>query len=616
MSDTKEQLVAEQEAHEAMWREMEILNTTSDEPMSRARFDELMSLDVDLDSLEDVSEPFDLSKSFSLEQEVADRNVITPDKIPGLVTIEGIIDPAIPVGYFTPPCWASTEMDAWLQKFVNKVAYIHSGRLPEFQGGTIGELVEFAITYKRPAQTENLLGVKFKRLGINGSGKWYELQDSSIDQERAIYWGLIYDAAQSKLWQPNSDDNWMAVNESQAKRVLKFYRKDALEKLDYDDKSAAVNAALSDVITCGNVDYAGPIAGWPKGVYYSASGQRMLVTVSPKMVEPKQGSWNTIKTLISQQLGEEQLTYFLGWMKWAHESLTNHTLDPGQLLVLAGPRDCGKTFLQEFVITPILGGRSANPYQYMVGKTDFNSDLCRAEHLMMSDDNPLTDHTSRRNFGAQIKQILTTPTQRLHSKGKDAVMVKPFWRFSISVNDEPEFLMVLPPLDDSMMDKMMLFHVNRPDCLPQTPAERAPFLAQVSAELPAFVWHLANEFEIPKNLESGRFGIKEYHNPTLAESITELSTERHLLQLIDEHIFGIPGTEEWEGTASDLLARLTRVGQSVQNEINHLRINAKSCGRCLKQLSKSIAPSVKGRIRSRTKRGQVLYTITPPSEED
>jgi predicted phage gp36 major capsid-like protein len=61
MSDTKAQLVAEQEAHEAMWREMEESNKTSDEPMSRARFDELMRLHVDLDSLTDISEPFDLS---------------------------------------------------------------------------------------------------------------------------------------------------------------------------------------------------------------------------------------------------------------------------------------------------------------------------------------------------------------------------------------------------------------------------------------------------------------------------------------------------------------------------------------------------------------------------
>jgi hypothetical protein len=272
---------------DAMWREMETINKTSSEPMSRARFDELMSLDIDLDSLPNNSEPFDLPAKFDLEQEIRDRNVIAPEKVPGLVTIEGIIDLAIPVGYFSRACWASREMDAWLQNFANKVEWIHSGKLPEFNGKTIGELVEFAITYKRK---EKLPEAKFKRLGFGGDLKWKELKNPNTDQIEAIHWALIYEAGQSQFWQVNADYRWMKINESQAKRLLKIEKKTALDDLGCDDTPEAVQTALHQVITFANVDYAGPVAGYPTGVYLSASGQRMLVTNSPNIVQPKKGS--------------------------------------------------------------------------------------------------------------------------------------------------------------------------------------------------------------------------------------------------------------------------------------------------------------------------------------
>jgi len=79
--------------------------------------------------------------------------------------------------------------------------------------------------------------------------------------------------------------------------------------------------------------------------------------------------WETIKTLLTQMFGGEQLEFFYGWLKMAYQSLTEGTFVPGQIPVFAGPRDCGKSLIQNKIITPILGGRDAKPYQYMVGAT-------------------------------------------------------------------------------------------------------------------------------------------------------------------------------------------------------------------------------------------------------
>ena len=48
-----------------------------------------------------------------------------------------------------------------------------------------------------------------------------------------------------------------------------------------------------------------------------------------------------------------------------------------------------------------------------------------------------------------------------------------------------------------------------------------------------FAW-LENEFEIPVEWRSSRFGVKEFQNPQLLESLDELSPATILLELIDQ----------------------------------------------------------------------------------
>jgi hypothetical protein len=85
------------------------------------------------------------------------------------------------------------------------------------------------------------------------------------------------------------------------------------------------------------------------------------------------------------------------------------------------------------------------------------------------------------------------------------------------------------------------------------------------------------------------------------------------LQLIDEHIFGIPGRDEWKGTASDLLNNLASIGGLiVANDIK--RYTSKSCGQNLRKLEKSTAPSLKGRVKSKSRDGKSMYVILPPSD--
>jgi hypothetical protein len=222
------------------------------------------------------------------------------------------------------------------------------------------------------------------------------------------------------------------------------------------------------------------------------------------------------------------------------------------MLVLAGPPGCGKSLLQN-IVTELIGGRVAKPYRYMTDRTTFNSDLLGAEHLMIEDEAASRELKIRRHFGAQLKNMIAGEGQSLHRKGRDALMVTPFWRITLSVNDEPENLMVLPPLDESIEDKITLLRCF-PAVMDYTPEDvraRQKFRTDVSAELPAYL-HWLGQWKIPAKMQNQRYGVERFHDPVLKQAILELQPEMKLWSLVHNlQIWGIDN-ETWRGTANDL----------------------------------------------------------------
>jgi len=250
----------------------------------------------------------------------------------------------------------------------------------------------------------------------------------------------------------------------------------------------------------------------------------------------------------------EQPQYVFGWLKMARMMMEAGEPMPGQAFVMAGPRNCGKNLFQD-LITNMLGGRVARPYRYMTGKTEFNADLFQAEHLMIADEAPFQDILSRRLFGTRIKDFAVNQFQSCHGKHKDALILTPCWRLTVSINDEAENLIMLPPLDNSIEDKIMLFKVQ-PAEMPMecfTPAGRKRFWEGLMLELPGFIWFVEN-YQIPVELNDPRFGIKAYHHADIVEVLGDMSPESRLAELIDV-VVSVNG-KPWRGTLQDLETQL------------------------------------------------------------
>lgn len=362
-----------------------------------------------------------------------------------------------------------------------------------------------------------------------------------------------YDEPRRHYIVKNQSNRWLRLDRTQVKNRLRM--RGYKPKVNKGEPLSECDREILKIEETMDVKYAGSLAGKKEG-FYEEGGIRMLITAEPKMLEPKEGKCVVIDAFLNKLFADDehdQVVYFLAWLKIAYESIINQEYRPGQALVIPGPRNCGKSFLQR-IITVFLGGRAAKPYQFMVGQTNFNADLFEAEHLIIEDDQPQTDIRSRRNFGSKIKEFTVNRDHRLHAKGRDAVLLSPLWRMSISLNDEPENLLILPPLDESIQDKLIILRAVSgaiPEATSQGDYNR--IWDDIEAELPHLAHQLLN-WEIPEEIRDTRYGVKHFHNPKIVRELVSQAPEMHLLELIDAHL--LLSDAEWSGSSEGLKTEL------------------------------------------------------------
>jgi len=394
-----------------------------------------------------------------------------------------------------------------------------------------------------------------------------------------------YDAGRKEYLVRTTSGEWQRYTESQYRRILRARGLSA--EPSKTENVSEVDRVIVEIQDKHAVSYAGRLAGWPAGVHDVAGGH-ILVTQSQKLIDAKPGDWQPLRTFIESLLGNSQgqILVFYGWLKVALEALYSRQFRPGQALVLAGPHNCGKSLLQQ-VLTVLFGGFFGRPYAYMSGQTAHNQDLFEAVHQIVEDDVASTRLDDRRKFGAKIKEITANRGQRCHPKFVDAMILDPFWRISISVNMEAENLMILPPLDESLTDKMIIFKAGRATlpCETCAPEDYKRCLTMLVDELPAFVAFL-QAWQIPDELRSGRYGVREYHHPDLVQALNALAPESKLAEIIDGIMFKTNGAaKEWRGRASELEREL-RADEDYGAEAGRLFSFNTACGVYLSRLGK------------------------------
>lgn len=407
--------------------------------------------------------------------------------------------------------------------------------------------------------------------------------DAYYDTERRVYLAR------------NAGGRWLACTEDQFKRRLRSLG--LRGRAGGGETISPADAALLWFQDHRDVRYAAPLAGRVSG-FDEDNGVRFLVTDSPQFIPPAPGEWPTLRTLLENlfvnnepEHGSRQWHTLLTWIKGSVEALRAGEIKEAQALAMAGPPQSGKSLLQR-LLTHVLGGRECKPFLFMAGKTPFNAELFEAEHLTLEDEHMSRKLGDRLALGASIKAIVANEAHHCHRKGCTGITLRPFWRLTITLNDEPEALLVLPPLDDHVADKILLLRASR-FALPMptvTHDERREFWLRLMGELPAFLHFLLHEYEPPAELHNARYVVAGWHHPELAEALHSLSPAAALLGLIDCLApWGV--TEKWEGTAEELRVMLHQTG-GITSDARRLLEWPQACGNYLATLAKKHAERV------------------------
>lgn len=460
------------------------------------------------------------------------------------------------------------------------------------------------------APTPNLPEIPTSIPAPSGEGADCPITGIFTEQEVEDDAGLYSDDGLPHIfYDPSTKDFLIPDSQKGYVRVPKETVNTLLSELGYSPKEfAKVKMAIQ---MSHNVDYFGPLAGYEAGFYKEF---RALIRDSPTFVQPCAGPWPLLKEVLENLLGPVQLPYLFGWLRVSIEMYRTKIPLPGQALVVCGPAGAGKNLLR-YLISVMLGGpnRVKHPYQFMTGKTPFNGDLFAGETLAIEDESESRDIRARLAFGANIKMIVANEDQRFHRKYGEPITLRPLWRLIVSLNDDPERIMVLPPMGEDIEDKIMLFRAERhPMPMPtNTPEQRAAFRMALVAELPAFVDFLLG-WEIPDNMVSPRYGVRHYHHPVLLTSLACTSPERHMLEMIDETLFA-PGRYHgaWDGRAVELARELKDRGNPCSREAEKLLAHVNSCGTYLGRLER-IEPE---RFSQRSVNGYTYWTIQPPPQD-
>ena len=290
------------------------------------------------------------------------------------------------------------------------------------------------------------------------------------------------------------------------------------------------------------------IAGYSSGMHL-IQGNQILVKRGPTIIPGKKGGTGFINNFVKVLLKDEkQYGSFMSWLQVARKAVVLGRRRQNPALVIAGAAGDGKSLLIE-IARHSLGGRSACAHNFLAGNSRFNADLARAELLYLDDNAASNDHTTRSRFAQQMKAYLFASSVAIEAKKETPIELCPVQALMIAVNDDPQHLRVLPEIDATMSDKIILLR-TRVSPLPEEIAmDQDRIKAKILEDMPGWLYLVenydANGFINKKN---GRLIC--FKNPDLMRMLNEISPEGKLFELISQSHIKLK--KNWTGTASQV----------------------------------------------------------------
>lgn len=371
--------------------------------------------------------------------------------------------------------------------------------------------------------------------------------------------GIYYDGRQ--FIRKNGSGEWTWEDVSSVSLFLRVHRGLSDRRPKGRDFSP-VDSALIAIKDLATVTSAGSFAGYKKGVIQLPGGRYLNIhnrdVVSPiegPAVWGPDGKFPFLSWFFNEFFSSpEQLPYFLSWLSRFYIASYNRDPRGGHAMFLFGPPNRGKTLLSTAILGGLLGGQ-AEAKDWLMGEDNFNSELFDYVLWTVNDGSVASTTTMMTHFSEMVKRCVANQSFRSNEKFRKAGQVQWQGRAFITGNVDPESLRQIPNMDISMKEKIMLMRITdvRQDgfVFPDDGVVRS----NLDRELPAFARFLL-DYQIPPQCRSkdARYGVKEYHEPSLLMEANHSSTSGTFGEILDEwqrEYFHVrePQATEWVGTA-------------------------------------------------------------------
>lgn len=386
--------------------------------------------------------------------------------------------------------------------------------------------------------------------------KWSE------DRKGAAIVNLWFDGKQ--YWRKLPSGEWDGVAKGDVTLDL-FVDKRLSPKAARPATPSEIDAALYDIQTLKKVKAAMPFLYRPDGPYHY-NGRRYLnvSSVTPIMPVVDSCGWGEGFPWLAQFLytvfdPQDQLDYFIAWLKHFYSGAITNDPRRGLALFIAGPVGVGKTILNKAILGQLLGGRQ-DAGAYLLGGDKYNDALLGAALWNVDDEIVASDPKQRATFSQMVKKIVANDSITMRPMYRSGEDMEWLGRIVVTMNDDPESLQMLPETEINILDKIMLLKTRVPE-VPAWPSD-----AEIAAELPFFGAFL-RDWEVPGTIvpppNKRRFGVLPYRHADLmraAGSTSVTSTFEDVLQLWRTDYFreggGGASDQTWQGNPVELLGSM------------------------------------------------------------
>ena len=275
--------------------------------------------------------------------------------------------------------------------------------------------------------------------------------------------------------------------------------------------------------------------------------------------DPDPKNWPTLYDWWNDWMDDPRsVHYLLSWLKRFYTSAEEGDVRAGHSLIIAGDADFGKSLFSTHILPKIFsGGADAGPF--LMGKENFNRELAESAVWYVDDNTSAASMSEHRRFSEMIKKLTASPKMTVRAMYREPVDIERRGRVVVTTNTDADSLAVLPNLDGTILDKLMILKMSsnyKPWFRGKTHREIEDI---INKELPHALRWLSDEYSPPNHViegASGRFGINTYHHPDIISMAKDLSADQRDWEMLQFWWKLRASNDPWEGNVSELMGTM------------------------------------------------------------